>query len=192
NLRAIEELKEKGCPECRATQGFRLVEKRKLREALAGKLQLRDFDWADFPAVLRFEREISKRSFPDAPMLDEEYHRKKLEQAMKREPKGLKVALLGGKVVGWLWLRTETDRNTNERFGYVKSIIVQPAHRHQGFGRRLMEAAKNYFLEKGIQRTDLIVSARNYDAFLFFEEMGFQAEHSTLRRKLTKEEETTE
>jgi predicted methyltransferase/ribosomal protein S18 acetylase RimI-like enzyme len=188
NLRTIEELKETGCPTCGATQGFRLVERRRVDEALGRKLRLRGFDWADFPAVLEFEREISKRSFPDAPILDEEYHRKKLEQALRGEAKGLKVGLFGDTVVGWLWLRTETDRNTKERFGYIKSIIVHPEYRHLGLGRRLMDAARAYFLRKGVQRTDLIVSARNYGALLFFEDMDFHAEHSTLRSRLQTEE----
>lgn len=186
-VRTVEELKAKGCPKCCKKRGFKLIEKQKLKEALAERLQFRDFEWADFPAILEFEREIAAKSFPEAPMLDEEYHRQKLEKAMERERKGLSVALVDDEVVGWLWLRTEKDRNTDEKFGYIKSIIVKPEHRYQGFGRKLVEAAQRYFVSRGIGRIDLIVSAANYEASAFFEEVGFEREHSTMRRKLKEE-----
>jgi hypothetical protein len=183
-VKTIEELKAKGCPKCGATKGFKLTKKQKLKEASAEKLVLRNFRWTDFPAILEFEREIARKSFPEAPILDEEYHRAKLEKALKREPNGLKVALLEDEIVGWLWLRSEKDRNTNEKFGYIKTIIVKPEHRHQGFGKKLVEAANHYFLNKGINRIDLIVGAANHEAALFFEEVGFEREHSTMRKRL--------
>ncbi len=185
-FKTIEELKAKGCPKCKQTKGFKLIKKQKLKEALAEKLVLRNFKWADFNAILEFEREIVRKSFPEAPILDEEYHKQKLEKAIKRGLDGLKVALLGDEIVAWLWLRTEKDRNTNEKFGYIKSIVVSPKHRHQGFGRKLMEATKQHFLSKGIERIDLIVSATNRDATMFFEETGFEKEHSTMRIRLEK------
>ncbi len=186
--RTIEDLKAKGCPKCGKRRGFRLVRRQKTKEALAKRLTLRNFRWTDFPSILAFEREIALRSFPKAPILEEEYHKQKLEKIMKNEPESVKVALLNDEIVGWLWLRTEKDRNTNERFGYVKSIIVKPRHRHQGFGRKLMEAVENYFLGKGIRRIDLIVAATNYEATLFFEEIGFEKEHSTMRKRLESQE----
>jgi len=188
SVRTIEELKAEGCPKCRKTRGFKLIKKQKLKEALAERFTLRDFKWTDFPSILEFEREIAIKSFPEAPILDEEYHKQKLEKALKEESNNLKVALLGNEIVGWLWLKTEKDRNTMEKFGYIKTIIVKPKHRHQGFGRKLMEAAKRYFLNKGIRRIDLIVSATNYDAALFFEDVGFEREHSTMRKRLKSEE----
>lgn len=186
-IRTVEELKAIGCPTCEKTKGFKLIKRQKLKEALVKRLILRDFEWTDFPAILEFEIEIARKSFPETPILDEEYHKQKLEKAMKRKFDILKVALLDDEIVGWLWLRTENDRNTSEKFGYIKSIIIKPKHRRQGFGKRLLEAAKYFFLSKGINRIDLIVSASNRNAFLFFEEVGFEREHSTMRKKLKKE-----
>ena len=185
SFRTIEELKAKGCPKCAKAKGFKLIQKQKLKEILAERLKLRSFKWSDFPVILEFEREIARQSFPEAPILDEEYHRQKLEKVVKREPDSIRVALLYDEIVGWLWLRTEKDRNTNEKFGYIKSVIVTPKHRHQGFGRKLVETAENYFLNKGIHRIDLIVSAANHEGALFFEEVGFEREHSTMRKRLT-------
>lgn len=186
-IRTIEKLKEKGCPGCGKTKGFQLVRKQKTKEALASRLVVRNFEWKDFPAILGFEREIAKNSFPEAPILNKEYHKEKLEKTVAREPSSLKVALLRDEIVGWLWLRTERDRSTDEKFGYVKSIIVKPEHRHQGFGRRLLGEAERYFSKKGIRRIDLIVSAANHDASLFFGELGFERQHSTLRKRLKAE-----
>jgi predicted methyltransferase/ribosomal protein S18 acetylase RimI-like enzyme len=184
SIRTIEELKSHGCPKCGSAKGFKLVKKQKLRDILAGKLEVRSFEWADFPIILEFEREIARNSFPETPVLDSAYHRRKLENAVKRELGGLKVAVLGSEIVGWLWLKTEEDRTTRERFGYIKSVIVKPKYRHQGLGRSLMKAAKRYFASKGIDRIDLIVSASNYQAAFFFEEMGLQSKHATMRQRL--------
>jgi predicted methyltransferase/ribosomal protein S18 acetylase RimI-like enzyme len=182
-VRTVEGLKERGCPSCGSTKGFLLKRKQKLRDTLVDKLKLRNFKWSYFPAILEFEREIAINSFPEAPIVEEKYHRQKLEKAMKRDPSSLKVAFLNDEIVGWLWIKTEKDRNTKEKFGYIKSINVKPEHRRQGFGKKLIEAAENYFLNKGIQRIDLIVSGANFDASLFFEEVGFEREHSTMRKQ---------
>lgn len=183
-IRTIEDLKAEGCPKCSAKKSFKLIKREKINEDLVRSLNIQGFRWEDFSAILDFEREITERSFPDTPILDEEYHRLKIEKAVKREPKGLKVAVLNSEIVGWLWLRTERDRSKGERFGYIKSIIVKPEHRLLGFGGRLMEAAEEYFSKNGVRRIDLIVSASNIEASLFFEEMGFQREHSTMRKTL--------
>lgn len=183
-VQTIEELKAKGCPRCGATKGFKLVKRRKLKESLGERLKIKNFGWEHFPEVLEFEREVAKKSFPDNPILDENYHRDKLEKALKRERAGLKVGFLNNEAVGWLWLRTEKDRNTKEKFGYVKTIIVKPEHRHRGLGRRLMEAAKQYFQARGVSRVDAIVSASNREAAFFFEEVGFETQHSTMRSNI--------
>lgn len=183
SFHTIQELKSKGCPKCGKTKGFNLVERQKLKETLAEKLAFRDFKWIDFPTILEFEREISKISFPEAPLMDEDYHKEKLQKATRQKTNWLKVATLHEEIVGWLWLRTEKDRNTGERFGYVKTIIVKPEHRHQGFGRKLIDYADQLFSEEGIGRIDLIAGATNYDATLFFEEVGFERQYSTMRKR---------
>jgi predicted methyltransferase/ribosomal protein S18 acetylase RimI-like enzyme len=180
----IEELKARGCPACGKRKGFTLMRRSKLKETLAETLTLRSYRPSDFQAVLEFEREIASASFPDAPILDATYHRRKLEKASTSPSDSLKVATLNEVVVGWLWLKTEKDRNTGERFGYVKSIAVRPDQRFQHFGRYLLEAAEQHFRGKGMRRVDLIVSAKNYAASLFFEEAGYEREHSTMRKRL--------
>jgi predicted methyltransferase/ribosomal protein S18 acetylase RimI-like enzyme len=190
-VRTIEELKTQGCPKCGSEKGFKLIERRKLKESIGEKLTTRDFKWSDFPRILEFEREIAKKSFPTAPILDEQYHRQKLRRTIKSDPSSLKVAVLNGEVVGWLWLKKEKDRVTQERFGYIKSIIVKPKYRHQRIGTRLMMLAERYFSRKHIDRIDLIVSNANYEAAMFFERVGFSKEHSTMRKRLDGEGEAT-
>ena len=180
----IEALKATGCPKCGEREGFVLQSRVKLKETLGSRLAFRSYQPGDFPAVLEFEREIARLSFPDAPMLDAAFHRQKLEKAAESASDGLRVAVLGDEIVGWLWLKVEKDRTTGERFGYVKSIIVKLTHRHQGFGARLIKVAEEYFRGKGVRRVDLIVGADNYAACLFFEELGYEREHSTLRKVL--------
>ena len=183
-IRTVEELKRIGCPKCSKKRGFKLLKKRKLKDRSPQRLRLRGFKKDDYASILEFEMEIAVKSFPEAPILSEDYHKQKLERTVMKAPDSLKVAVLNDEVVGWLWLRTERDRSTNERFGYIKSIIVKPQYRHQGLGRRLLEAAEEYFLNLGIDRVDLIVSETNYGATLFFEDAGFQRKHSTMRKRI--------
>jgi predicted methyltransferase/ribosomal protein S18 acetylase RimI-like enzyme len=188
-FQTIEELKARGCPQCGKKKGFKLTEKRKLKEVLVQKLTLRNFRLTDFPTILGFEREIARKSFPESPILDEDYHRRKLEHGVESGHEGLKVAVLGDEVVGWLWLRVEKDRSTNERFGYIKSIIVKPSYRYQELGKKLIAASEEYFRGKGIHRIDVIASAPNYEATLFFEGLGYEREHSTMRKRLERKDE---
>jgi predicted methyltransferase/ribosomal protein S18 acetylase RimI-like enzyme len=183
-FQTIEELKARGCPKCGKRKGFKLTEKRKLSEVSVERSVIRNFRPTDFPTILEFEREIAVKSFPEAPILDEDYHRRKLEKTVESGHEGLKVAVLDGEVVGWLWLRVEKDRSTNERFGYIKSIIVTPDYRYQGLGKKLIETAEDYFLSKRIRRIDVISSATNYEATLFFEGLGYGRAHSTMRKQL--------
>jgi predicted methyltransferase/ribosomal protein S18 acetylase RimI-like enzyme len=186
-FQTIEELKARGCPKCGKKKGFKLIEKQKLKEVLVERLTLRNFQLTDFPMILEFEREIARKSFPEAPILEEDYHRRKLERAVESGHECLRVAVLGDEVVGWLWLRVEKDRSTNEKFGYVKSIIVKPDYRYQGLGKKLIEAVEEYFRGRGIRRIDVIASAANYEATLFFEGSGYEREHSTMRKRLDQE-----
>lgn len=188
-FQTIEELKARGCPRCGKKKGFKLTEKQKLKELLVQRLTLRDFRLTDFPTILEFEREIARKSFPEAPILDEDYHRRKLERAVESGHEGLKVAVLGDEVVGWLWLRVEKDRSTNEKFGYIKSIIVKPGYRYQELGTKLINASEEYFRGKGIRRVDVIASAPNYEATLFFEGLGYARAHSTMRKRLDQQDE---
>lgn len=183
-IRTVEELKRIGCPKCSKKRGFKLFKKRKLKDRLLQGFRLREFRKDDYASILEFEMEIAVKSFPEAPILSEDYHKQKLERTVMKAPDSLKVAVLNDEVVGWLWLRTERDRSTNERFGYIKSIIVKPQYRHQGLGMRLLEAAEKYFLDLGIDRVDLIVSETNFGAALFFEDAGFQRKHSTMRKRI--------
>ena len=187
-LQTVQDLKRLGCVKCGKKKGFQIVEKKKLKDDMLRRLTLREYKWSDFPIVLGFEREVAELSFPSSPILDEKIHRLKLERAVSRAPEGLKVAVLDDEVAGWLWLKTEKDRSTDERFGYVKSIVVRKNLRLQGFGRVLLKEAEKHFHRKGVSRVDLIVSATNHIAEAFFEGAGYRREHSTMRKRLMQED----
>lgn len=187
-LQTVQDLKRLGCVKCGRKKGFQIVEKKKLKDDMIQRLIIRKYRWSDFPAILGFEREVAELSFPSAPILDEGHHRLKLERAVSRAPEGLKVAVLDDEVAGWLWLKTEKDRNTDERFGYVKSIVVRQNLRLQGLGRVLLMEAEKHFRRKGVSRVDLIVSATNHMAEAFFEGTGYRREHSTMRKRLMLED----
>lgn len=149
------------------------------------ELKSRCFRWEDFPVILEFERELTKISFPEFPILDEKFHKHKLEKAIKAEPNSLIIAQFNDKTIGWIWLRTKRDRISGNKFGYIKSIYVKEEYRKRGIGKRLIQVAEEYFLNKGISRLNLIVSALNDRALSFFREMGFEETHLTMRKKLS-------
>jgi putative acetyltransferase len=84
------------------------------------------------------------------------------------------VALLEGEVVGWcdiLPVMGEARRHIG-----VLGIGVMPHARHQGIGKRLMQAAIAKGWGKGLTRIELIVRKDNLNAKALYERMGFQAE----------------
>src|SRR5207253_8550585 len=60
----------------------------------------------DLDALVGFEIDIARISFPDDPVVDPEVHRKKLSKALERDREGMFVAeeVSTGEVVGWLWV----------------------------------------------------------------------------------------
>lgn len=58
-------------------------------------------------------------------------------------------------------------------YAYLSDLVVLPAHRGKGFGRRLVEVAEQYARDCGAPRIRLSVLARNREARHLYERCGW-------------------
>lgn len=61
------------------------------------------------------------------------------------------------------------------RRGYIYHTAVNPAHRHQGIGTALVNAALHALANEGIVKVALVVFSRNDAGNAFWERLGFTA-----------------
>ena len=57
--------------------------------------------------------------------------------------------------------------------GWVYYVAVDPAHRQQGFGRAIMEAAESWLRERDILKMQLLVRSENTKVQAFYETLGY-------------------
>lgn len=74
-----------------------------------------------------------------------------------------------GRVVGFA--HAELGRDDQ---GYVLRLYVHPDYRHRGFGRRLLERAREDLFEHGAQRIHAMVLAANEPGNEFYRGFGFE------------------
>ena len=57
--------------------------------------------------------------------------------------------------------------------GGLYYLAVDPAHRGQGFGRRLMAEAENWLRSRGVPKLNLLVRRENVAVIGFYEALGY-------------------
>ena len=76
--------------------------------------------------------------------------------------------------IGCLWLGQSTDQLTGMSQAYVYLVYVDPIHRRQGLGRKLMEHAKTWTIAQGYGQIGLQVFTDNLPAVALYREQGYQ------------------
>ena len=99
-----------------------------------------------------------------------------IERFLKRNPDTCFVAEAEGRIVGAILAGNDGRR------GYIYHTAVSPAHRHEGIGRGLAEAALKALQRLGINKAALVVFDRNEDGNAFWEEMGFSIRQDLVYR----------
>ena len=107
-----------------------------------------------------------------------------IERFLKRNPGTCFVTEAEGRIVGAILAGNDGRR------GYIYHTAVSPAHRHEGIGRGLAEAALKALQRLGINKAALVVFDRNEDGNAFWEEMGFSARQDLVYRNKTLNEMT--
>ncbi|MEO5952268.1 MAG: GNAT family N-acetyltransferase [Chloroflexia bacterium] len=143
---------------------------------------------SDLPAIVAFEIEIARISFPDDAIVDPEVHRKKLAKALDRDREGMFVAedSESGEVVGWLWVALNTNFLTNEKYATFRSLAV--AHgadhpKHAELADAIFAHGIEYARGIGVKEITGKVHVNNASMRLVYRKFGFEAEHLTMKLK---------
>ncbi|WP_343448846.1 GNAT family N-acetyltransferase [Micromonospora oryzae] len=84
----------------------------------------------------------------------------------------LRVALVGGEEVGWIW--TTLPGADLPTMAWIHNIEVHPAHRGQGHARRMIQLAEAELARLGVDRLGLNVFGHNTVAIRLYDSLGFQ------------------
>ncbi|MFO0691733.1 MAG: GNAT family N-acetyltransferase [Myxococcota bacterium] len=99
------------------------------------------------------------------------------------------VAEVDGRVVGFAAVlgRVEPEAPDQEQaaHAYVSDLVVLPAHRSRGLGRRLLEQAEALARTVGTTRLEIGVLAKNPDAARLYRDFGFSDFRITLTKRLS-------
>lgn len=99
-----------------------------------------------------------------------------LVQQLARDESLVSVAEKNGMVVAYVYASLEGEDYMSLRgpAGIIHDLIVDPDHRQQGIGRRLLEQAIAELTHRGAPRIILSAAARNMDAQRLFLALGFR------------------
>lgn len=148
--------------------------------------KLRPPERADLPAIVAFEIEIARISFPDDPVVDPEVHSKKLAKALERDREGMFVAQDGttGKVVGWLWVALNTNFLTGEQYATFRSLATDHGPDSAAIADTIFAHGIEYARSKGVTEITGKVHVNNTAMRVVYRKFGFEAEHLTMKKKI--------
>jgi ribosomal protein S18 acetylase RimI-like enzyme len=147
--------------------------------------KLRAPDESDLPAIVDFEIEIARISFPDDPVVDPEVHRKKLAKALERDREGMFVAEdeATGKVVGWMWVALNTNFLTGEQYATFRSLATDHGEDSAEIAEVIFAHGIEYARSMGVSEITGKVHVSNTPMRVVYRKFGFEAEHITMKRK---------
>ena len=154
---------------------------------LADHYLLRTAQEYDLLAIVEFEIEIARISFPDDAIVDPAVHHKKLAKALERDREGMFVAenRETGEIEGWLWVALNTNFLTGEHYATFRSLAAKHGPDHPesaGVADLLFQHGIDYAEQKGIREITGKVHVNNTAMRLIYRKFGFQAEHLTMKR----------
>jgi ribosomal protein S18 acetylase RimI-like enzyme len=123
-------------------------------------LQIRPFSLDDQEAVVSLWRRCDlTRSWND-PYDD-------IRRKLQVRPDLFLIATVDGTLVGTVMAGYEGHR------GWVNYLAVEPSHRGQGYGRRLMVEVERRLAAEGCPKINLQVRTTNLDVLAFYERLGY-------------------
>ena len=99
-----------------------------------------------------------------------------IDKFLKRNPDTCFVAEDGDNIVGVIIAGNDGRR------GYIYHTAVDPVHRNQGIGTKLVDAAMDALKKNGIHKVALVVFDRNKDGNGFWDSIGFCARDDLVYR----------
>lgn len=93
-----------------------------------------------------------------------------IQRKLKVNPELFLVGVMENRVVATVMGGYEGHR------GWVNYLAVEPAHRRQGLGRRMMQAVEDKLLSMGCPKLNLQVRTDNPSALKFYEHIGYKTD----------------
>ena len=111
------------------------------------------------------------------------FHRRKYESLYRPDKHKILVAVLDGRIVGLAWYCIQRDPFYGYENGMLYSVVVEPAFRRRGIGRRLVREFMLRVKRAGASYARLGVLHNNSKALNLYRALGFFDEmHSMLAR----------
>ncbi len=110
------------------------------------------------------------------------YTIEEVSERLSKEDNGVFVAEIDEKVVGYVFC--EVIKEGRGLTLYIDDLCVDPSARRHGVGRRLIDAAKQYAVQKNCSCVMLNVWEFNSDAVSFYEKYGFETRSRHMEIKL--------
>ncbi|MCC2631883.1 MAG: family N-acetyltransferase [Patescibacteria group bacterium] len=153
---------------------------------------------SDYPAVLDLLGIIDDMDAKNRP----EWFKKPESPTWKRgsfidwiedaEEYAVLIALIGEETVGMLQLYIDKDEEARHIFAYnsayVKNLAVKEEYRNQGIGKKLMQEAEAWALNKGIADMELHVWTYAEAGRHLYEELEYEAVSTRMHKKLRAQE----
>lgn len=162
----------------------RVRERGVLGEALG--IHMRAASAVDLDAIVAFEIDIARISFPDRSVEDPLVHARRVEKGIADAREGTFVACTNasGEVVGWTWISLRTNFLTGTEYGFLRSVAVDLGWRGTELPQVLIDYSIDFAAERGAQELVGKVHVANTAMRVAYCEAGFQPEHLTMRRRL--------
>ncbi|MCX7896493.1 MAG: GNAT family N-acetyltransferase [Rhodocyclaceae bacterium] len=136
---------------------------------------------ADLPAMADLLEELFSLEADFVPMRDR--HLSGLRLILADPGRGrLFVARSGAQVIGMANVLITVSTALGAHVAILEDVIVAPAFRRQGIGRRLLDTVIDWARKHGLARITLLADGDNGCALAFYERMGFTASSMVVRR----------
>ena len=140
---------------------------------------LSETNWQDIPED---QKAVLKRKDCDKRIFDE------FERYSKDKKYKFKVFVAESdskERLGYISVGVWMDPTVGLKLGAVFDFWVEPIHRREGAGSRLLDYALEFLKSKRYSHAGMLVSARNDVALRMYEKRGFRADRIWLAKKLT-------
>lgn len=138
--------------------------------------RLREFRWrTDREAVLSFQAEIYEKNFPGfqmSPGFLRDYEAQ-IRQADRHAGEHMFVLEDEHGLCGFIWIALITTM-VEPFVGYIKNIYVSPRLRGAGYGKKLLDAADDWFRRSGCTKASLDASICNARAVEIYQAAGYE------------------
>ena len=148
---------------------------------------VRQAEERDLDVIADFEVEIARISFGDDAVDDPATHRKKLANALKKQPEGMFVAARGDEApVGWLWMALNTNFLTGDRYANFRSLAVAELPERTEVAELLLDEGLAFAKRNDLTEVTGKVHVSNTGMRTLYRKFGFESTHLSMRLDMRK------